>query len=235
MTEAALPVELLEKEEPGFWPWVIAAVALLAMLISLVRQVGTIPDSLQSQAVQQIKSLPVGRVTIETSGRDMTVSGNISPDVDREAIFSRLTSIEGVRVVYDELNVINPEAQLLAQKEKWQELLKQIDVSTVAFEPSSATIARGSETPLNVLASLLKQAPDLRIRVTGHTDNTGRASENLGLSRSRARSVTAYLSDRGVASEQLIAQGYGDTQPIADNETEAGRARNRRIEINYVD
>jgi len=208
---------------------------LLAMLISVSRQVSGIPDSLQAQAVQQIESLPVGRITIEASGRDLTVAGNISPEVDREAIFSRLTSIEGVRLVYDDLNVIDPQAQLLAQKEKWQELLSQIDVSAVAFEPSSATIARGSEAPLDILASLLKQSPNLRIRVTGHTDNTGRASENLGLSRSRARSVTTYLSDRGVASEQLIAQGYGDTQPIADNETEAGRARNRRIEINYVD
>lgn len=235
MTDTVFPLELLEKDEPGFWPWVIAALAVLLMLVSAARQLDSIPRYIETSATDRLATLPLEAVTFTADGRDLKVAGSIDPDVDRNALFERLTSIDGVRVVYDELTVIDPAAETRAQKALWLESLRQIDVSGVAFEPNSATIAPGSDTSLIDLANLLRQAPELRIRVAGHTDNTGRAAVNLELSRSRARSVADYLADRGVAVDQLIAQGYGDTQPVADNGIESGRARNRRIEIRYVD
>ena len=77
--------------------------------------------------------------------------------------------------------------------------------------------------------------PETRLRIEGHTDNTGSEAANLRLSRERARAVASYLIARGISENRLIAKGYGSTQPIDDNSTDAGRGRNRRIEISYLD
>ena len=71
--------------------------------------------------------------------------------------------------------------------------------------------------------------------IEGHTDNKGKASKNMELSDRRARSVLNYLVGKGVASERLDAQGYGDSKPVASNKTSKGRAANRRVEFHIVD
>ena len=73
------------------------------------------------------------------------------------------------------------------------------------------------------------------IRVEGHTDNVGDDGFNLTLSRNRAAEVMAYLVDQGVDAGRLTSEGFGDTQPIADNETEEGRATNRRVEFRIIE
>jgi outer membrane protein OmpA-like peptidoglycan-associated protein len=73
--------------------------------------------------------------------------------------------------------------------------------------------------------------PELRVEVEGHTDSTGPAKYNLELSRRRAEAVLAFLGSRGVPLERLRARGYGEAQPVADNATEGGRRRNRRVDI----
>ncbi|MFT4729787.1 MAG: OOP family OmpA-OmpF porin, partial [Granulosicoccus sp.] len=113
--------------------------------------------------------------------------------------------------------------------------LALIGTDSVAFEPGSSSFATGSGAALLKLARLLTAFPSRRIRIEGHTDNTGPESVNLRLSRERAEAVASFLSSRGVADNRLIAKGYGSTQPIDDNFTDAGRARNRRIEISYLD
>ena len=74
-------------------------------------------------------------------------------------------------------------------------------------------------------------APEMKIEVGGHTDNVGSADANLKLSRERAQAVMAALAERGVAAGRLTAKGYGQTVPVADNRTEDGRAKNRRVEL----
>lgn len=89
-----------------------------------------------------------------------------------------------------------------------------------------------SEPILAQVADLLGANPELKLKIQGHTDNVGSRDENLKLSAERARSVVTYLVERHkVSSERLSSEGLGDTVPVADNRTEAGRAQNRRVEL----
>jgi outer membrane protein OmpA-like peptidoglycan-associated protein len=84
---------------------------------------------------------------------------------------------------------------------------------------------------LEQLAALLSKSPALNIEVQGHTDNVGAAAYNQSLSEKRAQSVMAWLTEHKIAAARLTSKGYGDSRPIADNKTDEGRAKNRRVEI----
>jgi len=101
----------------------------------------------------------------------------------------------------------------------------------VNFASGKAKFAPGSEAKLDELYESLKAYPDLRIEIQGYTDSWGKASANKALSEKRAKAVMNYLIDKGIASYRLKAVGYGEVNPIASNQTTAGRAKNRRIEI----
>lgn len=93
-----------------------------------------------------------------------------------------------------------------------------------------AAILPDSEKILGEIATLLQQNADLKLRVEGHTDNQGNAAANQALSEKRAQAVVAWLSGHGVTAGRLSAKGLGQTQPVADNSSEDGRAKNRRVE-----
>ncbi|CAG2142680.1 OmpA family protein [Cupriavidus plantarum] len=103
--------------------------------------------------------------------------------------------------------------------------------SQVTFDTDSASIKPSFRSVLDQVAQTLGQHQDVTANVVGHTDSTGNAQYNMQLSQRRAQSVASYLGDRGVARNRLTAEGRGQTQPVADNATEAGRAQNRRVEI----
>ena len=85
---------------------------------------------------------------------------------------------------------------------------------------------------LQAVADLLKQQPLLNLEIQGHTDNVGAPEANKKLSEARAAAVKTYLvSDLGVTPVRLTTAGFGDTRPVGDNKTEAGRAENRRVEL----
>ena len=91
-----------------------------------------------------------------------------------------------------------------------------------------------SQVELDKVVQLMKDNPTLAIQINGHTDGIGKASDNLTLSQNRAKSVVAYLTSKGIDPKRLSFKGWGDTQPIADNKTESGRAQNRRTELKVV-
>jgi len=101
----------------------------------------------------------------------------------------------------------------------------------INFDTGKATIKSDSDKTLDDAAAALKAAPNLKIEVGGHTDNVGTPQANEKLSGERAQAVMAALVKRGVAANRLTAKGYGQTAPIADNRTEDGRAKNRRVEL----
>jgi OmpA-OmpF porin, OOP family len=101
----------------------------------------------------------------------------------------------------------------------------------INFDTAKATIKPDSNALLDQAAAMLNMAPDLKIEVNGHTDNVGEAAANQKLSEARAQSVVAALAQRGVAAGRMTAKGLGQTVPVADNRTEEGRGKNRRVEL----
>ena len=99
------------------------------------------------------------------------------------------------------------------------------------FDTGSATLQASSNSQIDQIAAMLKSNAALNIEVAGHTDNVGAADANQKLSEARAAAVVTALTARGIAAGRLTAKGYGATQPIADNRTEDGRGKNRRVEL----
>jgi len=103
--------------------------------------------------------------------------------------------------------------------------------SDVSFDTGSATIKPQMRTVLDPFASSLTNDPKAQLTIVGHTDSTGSPAVNDPLSVQRAQSVRDYLAAHGVASTRIQIDGRGEREPVADNNTESGRAKNRRVEI----
>ncbi len=87
---------------------------------------------------------------------------------------------------------------------------------------------------LDNLVDLLNENPTMTIQINGYTDNVGKPADNLLLSNNRAKSVVTYLASKGIPVKRLLSKGFGETRPIADNNTEEGRAKNRRTELQVI-
>jgi outer membrane protein OmpA-like peptidoglycan-associated protein len=105
---------------------------------------------------------------------------------------------------------------------------------TINFETGKSTITEDSQEALQAILTILDEYPNARFTVEGHTDSVGRAESNQKLSDDRASAVYNYLKSNGVSSSRLEVKGFGEEKPIADNNTKAGRAKNRRVEINLI-
>jgi outer membrane protein OmpA-like peptidoglycan-associated protein len=106
--------------------------------------------------------------------------------------------------------------------------------SGITFATNESSIQPQFRTTLDQVADVLRQYNQTYVDVYGHTDSTGSDSYNLDLSQRRATAVADYLTMRGVQSARLGTRGFGESQPIASNDTEAGKAANRRVEIKLV-
>ncbi len=111
---------------------------------------------------------------------------------------------------------------------------KTYTLENVLFDTGLATLKASSDKALNDLVAVMKLKNALVIEIAGHTDNTGTAAVNLKLSQDRADAVRNYLIKKGISAKRVTAKGYGDTQPVADNTTEAGKAKNRRTEVRII-
>ncbi|WP_171211713.1 OmpA family protein [Ruegeria sp. HKCCA5426] len=123
----------------------------------------------------------------------------------------------------------------LPDPEMCEEQIAEIQAATkIAFEPGSATIASDSRDTVNQIADILRECGPIRMEIQGHTDSQGREEMNQQLSQARAQSILNELRGRRIPTGSYSAVGYGETQPIADNDTEEGREENRRIEFRLI-
>jgi outer membrane protein OmpA-like peptidoglycan-associated protein len=112
-----------------------------------------------------------------------------------------------------------------------EEVRKQVAYSAtrVYFVTASYKLSPKSNRALDNVAKILTDDPNLKLSIEGHTDNVGKDEYNQSLSENRAASVKEYLVKKGIDESRLTAQGFGETKPIADNNTAAGKAKNRRV------
>ena len=109
-----------------------------------------------------------------------------------------------------------------------------IILKNIFFDVNSYILKPQSQVELSELVQLMKDNPNLSIQINGHTDDVGKPKDNLLLSENRARAVVNFLATKSIGLKRLSFKGWGDSQPLADNKTEAGRARNRRTELKVV-
>jgi OOP family OmpA-OmpF porin len=134
-----------------------------------------------------------------------------------------------INVTYVE--ALDPLAGLPTKEECMANIQALQDETKIAFEPGSGTLDASAAGIIDRLAEELNACPDLQIEIQGHTDSQGRESMNQALSQTRALAVLTALQERRVLTKGFLALGYGESQPIADNDTAEGREANRRIEF----
>lgn len=103
--------------------------------------------------------------------------------------------------------------------------------SGLMFGSDKSALSTSTQSNLSDLANTLQKYEDTNVLIEGHTDNTGTDDHNQGLSERRAKSVANYLLGTGISADRLQKVGYGESQPVADNDSKSGRTKNRRVEI----
>ena len=106
-----------------------------------------------------------------------------------------------------------------------------MEAQNIQFTGTTTKLTTRSNASLNNIAKMLNEDPDLKVKIEGHTDNAGEDNVNMTLSMDRAEAVKAYLISKGISENRITTEGFGETTPIADNNTAAGRMKNRRVEI----
>ncbi len=162
----------------------------------------------------ELKEVPAGLVVTTGSHPDY-ITASEQKDLEAGAVVDITLRLERVK---DDL------AERLENDGK-------VDLYGIYFDTDKATLKPESEGTLQQVLALLQSKPSLRLEIGGHTDSQAGDTYNADLSKRRAQAVVKWLADKGIAASRLQAQGFGESQPVADNETSAGRALNRRVEI----
>jgi OmpA-OmpF porin, OOP family len=126
------------------------------------------------------------------------------------------------------------EEELAALKAKPTERGMVLTLGDVLFDTAQATLKPGAYPTIERVAEVLKAEPDRRVTIEGHTDSVGSDEYNQGLSQRRAAAVETALLERGVAANQIVSMGKGETFPVASNDNAGGRQQNRRVELIFA-
>jgi OmpA-OmpF porin, OOP family len=197
-------------EDTGFnkiLPWILFAIAGLAGMFYLRTCNTKAPEPPQATAVAEPLAAPVMDTVKKLSlpdGEIVVKTGSFLDQLYTEASDSTLDATKAM--IFDNVN----------------------------FATGSALLTEDSKIQLDDLVKIMKGYPKVEIKIDGHTDNKGNEVSNKKLSESRAASVKIYLASHGIVSQRMSTAGFGSTKPVAENETEVGRAKNRRIEAFIV-
>lgn len=210
-----------------------------ATVLTATRLDETLPDGWPVRVLAGLKALAEvehGRLLVRADL--VEVSGVTGSTATRGRITQILSDELGqgqtfrVNVRYDE--ALDPLAALPTPEECAADVNAVIARTKITFTPSSAEIATTARPVLDELAAILANCPPMKMEIGGHTDAQGSEGGNQALSQARAEAVLLALQGRRVDVSGMTAVGYGETKPIADNETEGGREENRRIEFLLV-
>jgi OOP family OmpA-OmpF porin len=184
--------------------------------------------------------LPAGSIFVDPNGKGLVrVIGDFESRQERaDARSSAAEILAAITFDYDPLTLRYvppedatpppPEQQVVELQTNLDDL---IEGKVVEFEVDSDVITGSGRALLDEIVVALRQFPDVPVEIGGHTDDRGSDAYNLDLSRRRAEAVLGYLVGAGEDAERFVVVGYGESQPVADNNTSEGQARNRRIEF----
>lgn len=194
-------------------------------------------------ALQIIKNY---EIAITKNGGKMIYKNSSSLDANLEATYYlstkekeywvQLTSFAGTDNAIEAFSLNILEMNAMKQEVDATEMFEEINKSGfvalyINFETGKSAIKTESQPIIDQIYEMLKQNPDLKISIEGHTDNVGTTQSNQTLSDARAKSVMNALVSKGIIASRLKSKGWGMTKPVSDNSTEEGKAKNRRVEI----
>ncbi|WP_224996828.1 OmpA family protein [Cesiribacter sp. SM1] len=152
--------------------------------------------------------------------------------------YSLSAKAEGYYPITELIDLSGEEKQVKVYKDLYLapvEVGESIRLNNVFFENAKSTLKPESFTELDRVVTFLQENPNMKIEIAGHTDNKGTAALNKKLSGDRASAVAKYITSQGIPADRLTSRGYGSTKPEADNKTEEGRSRNRRVEFTILE
>jgi outer membrane protein OmpA-like peptidoglycan-associated protein len=201
----AEPVER-ERKGLGAWPMVLAGLAALALIFLFTR--GRAPEVAQAPVTPPVTQAPAASIREPAS---VALPDGRKLSINRGGFLDQLNTFLGdtggtappKRFVFDDLN----------------------------FETGTTTLTGQSRATVDSLAAIMKAYPAAQVALEGFTDATGDAGANRKLSLDRAQAIKGLLTQAGIGAERITVAGYGPERPVASNDTEDGRARNRRTEL----
>ena len=200
---AAAPAEVAAAGNRWLWPLILLALLVIAALWYFNR--AKAPETTEAPPPATAPALPAGFFTLKL------------PD--------------GVELNVPQTGIENKLAMFIADSSKPVDTTTWFDFDRLTFDTGKDTLQPSSQEQLNNVVAILKAYPNVHVKIGGYTDNTGNASANLKLSDDRAKNVMNALVAGGIDQSRLEAKGYGEEHPVASNDTEEGRAQNRRISL----
>ena len=208
-------------------------------LTPLAKQVvlaGDVTDKKTKQSVKNAKVNVAYKPDQTVNYSLVTNEGKYEQPIASFGWYLFTTSAEGYLTSNDSVQVINEEITPVVKNIVLTpiEVGLTVRLKNIYFDFDKTTLKSESFVELNKVVDFLKQNSSVSIEISGHTDSKGSDTYNLNLSQGRSQSVVDYLVSQGIDSSRLQAQGYGESKPIDSNDTEAGRANNRRVEFTVL-
>jgi outer membrane protein OmpA-like peptidoglycan-associated protein len=203
------------------------ALFLCLVFVCLFVEASRIQTGITTAAVAAVEQGDLFWVSVEGRGQSLVLTGAAPDSRARERAGEIAAGIDGVTAVDNRIAVIGEVGTCQKRIDEY------LEDRRVSFKSGRAELATASLPVLATVAGIARGC-GASFEVASHTDAAGDFAINLKLSQRRAEAVVRYLAQSGVHPDQLRAVGYGETQPVADNVTEAGRAANRRVEFRIV-
>lgn len=186
------------------------------------------PPSWQSHVVNllgdDLRQVSGGQ--LDVNGNVVRLQGEVANEAQRQQLASRMsTALNRTWTVHNGLRVGESKQAVLDQA---------LANRTIEFQSGSANLTAQGIAVLEQMAAAMREIGSTRVRISGHTDNVGARAANVALSAARAETVRRYLQSTGIEAARMSVQGLGPDQPLADNNSAEGRARNRRIEFTVL-
>ncbi|MBI4930013.1 MAG: OmpA family protein [Bacteroidetes bacterium] len=217
--------------------FILKEVKLEKQALGTVGVFGTVTD-IQKKTVKSAKINVVDNTTGKSAGNYLSDNtGKFSFVLERGKNYN--LSFDAAGYLFQSENVNMPKEQIYSSVEK-NVVLQPIAtgsktiLNNIFFDFTKAKLRKESFVELDKVYALLKEKTDMKVEISGHTDNKGNDKLNLKLSKDRAKAVMDYLVKKGISKSRLTSQGYGKEQPIASNDTDAGRQLNRRVELKIL-
>ncbi|GAB4028532.1 OmpA family protein [Spirosoma gilvum] len=237
VTRPIAPDPIYTDDEPSsggnrWLPWLLLALGALALFF-ILRSCNTDQKPVESTTEAVIDSTS-STMSAAADSAEVTLDSAAQAFKDATAklgAFFKRKLPSGIELNIPELGVENKLVQFIEDKSKPVDKTTWFNFDRLLFDTGKSTLRPESQEQLTNIATILKEYPNVHIKLGGYTDNTGSAAINKKLSQERADSVMSELVKLGIDKSRLEAEGYGPEHPVASNDTPEGRAENRRIAI----